>query len=61
MNLALLAAVFGVPVAAGCVTGLFTFIRSRLQLHKAFRQGRAESLVREPMPIEPMPTFEVVA
>lgn len=61
MSLLLLAVVFCVPVAAGCVVGLFTFIHSRRQLARAFAHGRAESLVREPMPIEPMPTFEVVA
>lgn len=57
MSILLLAVVFCVPVAAGSAADLFTFVRDRRLLRKAFVQGRAESVVRLPMPIEPMPVI----
>lgn len=59
MNLWLLTIVFCVPIAVGCTAALFTLIRDRRRMAVAFRQGRVESVVRLPQPVEPMPTFEV--
>lgn len=49
------------PVAAGAGWGVFTFMRERRQLTRAFARGRAESVVRLPQPVEPLPTWEPVA
>lgn len=45
------------PVAAGAGWGVFTFVRERRRLTRAFRSGRAEGVVRLPQPVEPLPTF----
>lgn len=45
------------PVAAGAGWGVFTFVRGRRRMSAAFARGRAESVVRLPVRVVPMPTL----
>lgn len=49
--IALFAAVFLTPIAAGVAAWLFTACRDRRRLDRAFAQGRCESIIHLPQPV----------
>lgn len=61
MSLLLPAIFFTVPLVCALVVWGWTTGRDRRQLRRAFAVGRAESIVRLPQPVEPMPVFGRVA
>ena len=61
MNMLLLLFVFAAPIVWGAAVGGFRWVRDRRRMTAAFARGRAESVVRLPAVVEPMPVLERAA